>query len=611
MPNWQGRQTSRGGGALGTDALGVNKNEKNSRTLKQALYDYLHDSNTNKLHAAGTPAGEWDRMGSSVVVHTMLGESFDDPGRDKSRTISSSDWTTLKARLVDNDAIQMSRQDYDGTVNTSGIMVGPGFNTFDAARYTYDPGMIGPVDSWVFKDGGGKIVYVLEIICANPLGALGGLPDYVPYNLSPSASVNKSVIEPDESVSVTNTVRNGSSSQSDETDWRLTEIDYKPGTDLSAADMKGRDSNSDPCGTFTSGPGRSSCQTVQRSQKEIFSGSSSKTYNPTYTYTAPVNTSVGTKICFTASVSRPNRDPLPVWRHSDLQCVVVGKKPKMQVWGGDVRVGDAIDTSTSTFSSLGQTYGSWGEYAALSNKSNSGFASGAALNKGNKDSAQAGWSDLTFANSGGGASCLFGCYGFSSYAPSLTGQFTSSASASLLSGSRSLSGLGSGTYRAGNVTITGGTIGAGKTVVIVATGTVTITGDITYSDGPYTNIADIPQVVIRASAINIAGSVGNVDAWLIATTPGGTGAINTCSDVAPNAQLTAAICSNTLRVNGPVMTDKLYLRRTAGASGGASALDDPAETFNLRADAYLWGSGYGTGTGKVQTVYTKELPPRF
>jgi hypothetical protein len=200
------------------------------------------------------------------------------------------------------------------------------------------------------------------------------------------------------------------------------------------------------------------------------------------------------------------------------------------------------------------------------------------------------------------------------YAPLLTEQFIKPA-APVLSGNRSLDSVPSGTYTTditGNLGINASVIDPGKTIVIVATGTVTIKGDITYNDGPYASVEEIPQVVIKAAEIRIQGSVGNIDAWLIATTSGSSGKINTCSDVLPeNKELTDALCNNPLRINGPVVTDMLYLRRTAGSAGSRAALDEPAEIFNLRADAYMWGSGYGTGNSKVQTVYTKELPPRF
>ena len=58
------------------------------------------------------------------------------------------------------------------------------------------------------------------------------------------------------------------------------------------------------------------------------------------------------------------------------------------------------------------------------------------------------------------------------------------------------------------------------------------------------------------------------------------------------------------------MAKQLWLRRTAG-SGTDLASGDPAEVFNLRPDAYLWAATRATGSGRVQTMYTTELPPRL
>jgi hypothetical protein len=63
-------------------------------------------------------------------------------------------------------------------------------------------------------------------------------------------------------------------------------------------------------------------------------------------------------------------------------------------------------------------------------------------------------------------------------------------------------------------------------------------------------------------------------------------------------------------VNGPVVTGKLVLNRTAGSGTGAQS-GDPAERFNLRPDAFLWARLQATGNDKAQTVYSTELPPRF
>ncbi|HEU4715637.1 MAG TPA: hypothetical protein VFS14_02290, partial [Candidatus Saccharimonadales bacterium] len=110
-------------------------------------------------------------------------------------------------------------------------------------------------------------------------------------------------------------------------------------------------------------------------------------------------------------------------------------------------------------------------------------------------------------------------------------------------------------------------------------------------------------VVIIANNINIHGNVRQIDAWLVAS-----GTINTCNDFTGN--LTSNKCNQPLAVNGPVVTNRLVLNRTAGSGTGAQS-GDPAERFNLRPDAFLWAQLQASGNDKAQTVYSTELPPRF
>jgi hypothetical protein len=165
------------------------------------------------------------------------------------------------------------------------------------------------------------------------------------------------------------------------------------------------------------------------------------------------------------------------------------------------------------------------------------------------------------------------------------------------------------------MTITGGNIGqtAGKgtSIIIRAAGKVTISGDITYN-GPggsdtFASFDQIPQVVIIANDISILNSATHIDAWL-ETQAGGT--INTCGDVGPEVSLTLLTCPDQLVINGQVGTSHLYLRRTAGADN-ADLAGDPAEIINLPAQTYAWAQRWASESGKAQTVYTRQLPPRF
>lgn len=428
------------------------------------------------------------------------------------------------------------------------------------------------------------------------------------FNLTPTATLNQSSIEAGGSTNVKNTVQQADSgTMSGETDWRLTELDYASNKTLSAAEKAALDSGADPCGAFTTS-GRTACNTVQRNDAMIFRDQST-TFDPQFAYTAPSDIPAGTKVCFVASVSKPTPAATPLWRHSAMVCMTVSKKPKLQVWGGDVATRSKIETSTNikTVDATPKTFGSWVEYGAFSVGTNTRFASGSGTNDQTSDN-QASWSKLTFANKDESGADAFGKYttatnfrplpGVASYFSSLTNKQPVVGSVDLSSLTFSTSGP-IVVRTASDLTITGGNIAPGRSVVIVASGTVTITGDINYSNGTLTSLNEIPQVVIIAKNINIHDNVGNIDSWLVASDT-----INTCNNFTGN--LTTGKCGGVLTVNGPVVTNHLIFNRTGGDGAG-----DPAERFNLRPDAYMWAELQASGSNKAQTVYSIEQPPRF
>lgn len=417
------------------------------------------------------------------------------------------------------------------------------------------------------------------------------------YGLTPSAGVNpRTVSTAAQQITVTSTVTNDGS-KSYPTKWYTTRIVYAPGVKPST---KYGDSSKDPCAYF--GNNSTSCDSSFVRKTQTFTQPTTNlSPAPKDTAGADFALGLGTSICYAGSVSTPTQAATPVWRHSKLACVTVAKSPKVQVWGGDLKVYHDIMGSTSA--SGGKTYGSWGEYGVFADGSVSDFASGSGLN-GVSNLPESGYEQLTFANT----SNQYGQYGLPTFA-ALASQFAVTGTAK--SGSVALNSLPSGNYTApGNLTINQSiNIQANHTIIINAQGTVTIKGDITYDNGPYTNIDQIPQVIIVAPRINISEKVQTIDAWLLAT-DNGNGTINTCSEKGTTAALTSNDCNQPLTINGPVETDQLYLRRTAG-SDDDSSMGDPAEVLNLRADAYLWAYRQAGVTGQAETVYTTELPPRF
>lgn len=439
--------------------------------------------------------------------------------------------------------------------------------------------------------------------------------------------------------------------------WQITQIEYAPSMALSSIPNRsgGSGSNDSPCRYYTS-PQRTSCRGI---------ASANDTNSIPYPGNLAVNGSsnlankpAGTKICFALSVWPYRQSDSNVWRHSPLVCLIIGKKPKVQVLSGDLMVGRAsasntgniADVVTSTSENARRYYGSWAEYAIIPSGCVAGMASGSGYVGGAGSDVMSGLSILTFTNPSrnisGQSACPGGVgrYTHTSNAPNVAARFpiqtraadatpTRPANPAVLpsttidfnSTSPTLSGHYQAPAGATNLTINGGTINAGRWVVISAPNSVvTIANNIQYTNSPLANMNEIPQVVIIARDIIIEDDVERIDAWLVAVgtdVRNGAGAItqrrgtiNTCGGGSPGitttSNLTISTCDRRLTVNGPVVANHLVLRRTAG-SGPGTATGEPAEVFNLRADAYMWATSYNVASGRLSTVDTKELPPRF
>lgn len=446
----------------------------------------------------------------------------------------------------------------------------------------------------------------------------------IPYNytLVPSVDVPTSVVSSGENVTVTPHVINNPrtsdpGTKSKDTEWSLEKIVLKPGTSPQNNQQVATDApcvhyravntaaNTIDCSNVTSGTGQ-----VIGSGQNFSPGGTSLTIDGNY--------EVGTLICFALSV-KPYNDTVSAdtWAYSPQQCLKIGKKPQVQFLGGDVRAGRNIITSTTTRTFAGdkKTFGSWNEYGVFSYGSNSLMASGAGYAGGMSGGTSP--SNLTFANTP-----TLG--GFTTVRPADLPSIAAAVEAKLVSGPSSIPGssyalnaAGDGTTtlkRTGNLDLTNsGDVAAGKTIVIRVNGTLKIKNDITYANGPYGAIKDIPQVILIADNIWIDQNVTRVDAWLIVTRSDGSGVLDTCDIGVATTQLTAAICNKQLTINGPVVADKVWFRRTAGAgAANPGEADKPGETFNFNADAYLWGYNQASqGSGRAITVYQTELPPRY
>ncbi len=265
-------------------------------------------------------------------------------------------------------------------------------------------------------------------------------------------------------------------------------------------------------------------------------------------------------------------------------------------------------------------YGSWSEYGAVASGRITGLASAAGYAGGIHQEGPGAsavnfcnLSLLSLSNQNTTDVCqasTVGYYGLPANVRTIIDRYDSHPS-TITGATVTPSSLSSGVYRPATVsplTIQGGTLPAGRSVVIYAPNNdVTINGNLTYTTGALSSAGQVPQLVIIARNITVNESVSQVDAWLVARTTGH-GNIYTCN--VSTSALRSTNCTNRLTVNGPVISNKIHLRRTAGATRGADAAR-PAESFNLRPDAYLWGISQGADTGRIPTTMVRELPPRF
>lgn len=301
----------------------------------------------------------------------------------------------------------------------------------------------------------------------------------------------------------------------------------------------------------------------------------------------------GSRICFSWSITPAHPGLTDSDPAADVRCVFLGFKPRVNVWGNDLRVGGALTAANnvSTAQVMGNTNlvsgslrGSWVEYGIFAPNTVVSMASGSRFMAPSVAVAQSDWSKLTFANVGG------------------YGRYTSGAALGVLPDVRTYFTTATLPASVTRVATNSASISSyTPNRVVVDGGTVTITGDIIAPAGPITSgVSGLTQMVIIANGdIRIRSNVQRIDAWLIA--PNGT--IETCQGA--GVALSTSVCNQQLTITGPIMANHLNLRRTFGAG------DEYAETINLRADAYVWMRNISSQTGSWQTKFTTELPPRY
>lgn len=328
-------------------------------------------------------------------------------------------------------------------------------------------------------------------------------------------------------------------------------------------------------------------------------------------------------------------------RISHPVCVVIAKQPSVQVWGGDVRVGDNPSGSllsdkasviTSKFTANNATYGSWVEYGIFAPAPDGIIQSisGGAISgtSGFTPGLIAGTpaNELSFANT-----TMSGDYG--KWAPprqiaaveSFASQYDSHNYNNAVLDVATDTGVNNGEIK--RVALTGasvavhGDFGVQGAAIVTSNGTVIIDGNINVTQHTVGSIGTAAQLVIIADKIIINSNVTHIDAWLVArphdpaeTLAGPNGVISTCDSIQAAGDyingLKLGVCDKQLVINGALIAKEVQLRRTYGAD--KTTLSQPAETINLRADAYMWARpASASGSVPIKTTSTIELPPRF
>lgn len=580
-----------------------------ARTLVTELKQIYQSGNDGQL--------AWSQAGVAFIVNTMLGIGNESPL--KTRTITTAMWDDVELRLVDraskgriqwnavigNDYGNSHRNTYVRQIrNNDGVFR---WDVVYDTSVNSRPGMI------IFNDNG-SVAYRIWYICANPIGSATGVPVAENYTNEPSVAGSSPVADGGTSMTITPSVNNGGTTTSNGAAWELNRF-IVPASNNSPVPSRATN-NTAPRTYYGFGATRvtSGTQSFPPGVRNVAAG----------TRDIP-DLEVGTRICFALSV-RPYTQAVNSWRHSDPFCVTIAKSPKVQVVGGDIVAGrsqpaSVIGSLTTRDVSGVRTFGSWGEYAIIASGPVRTFASGAGYSGGARSSLFCNVSYLTIGNASADSTCTpsttYGTYDSTGTLSNLSGRFgtgtpiadNASINVSTLTPNRAVHSTQASTTIRVNAP-TG--IATGRWIVINApNATVRITGNIEYNTSAVSNPSQLPQLVIIAGRIQIDEAVTNIDSWLVATT--GAGTITTCRPIT-NANRATTLdserCDDRLTVNGPVIARQLYLERTFGAGQGGDA-GNPAEVFNLRPDAYLWATAYQASAGRVPTVYTTELPPRY
>lgn len=451
------------------------------------------------------------------------------------------------------------------------------------------------------------------------------------YNLRGNTAVSSSAIAAGDIPSFTHSMTNSGVTVSNTTTYSIMQVILPPTGTIDMVNFH----NNGPA------PGANVCVPwiTGACASNVFT-SGATTYNPG---TVPIaggpaltaaqsNLAPGSRICRLVIIA--NADTGVSNRWDVPRCAVVGKKPYVAIMNGDGWAGgsfQATDATCSlgatpggfrgdftTYSADGNEYGSFGEYQLF------GLGAITSFGSAGRPATAAGAPSTNLTYKG----------------PVTVGQFYTSTNplvASISShclgdalsyygtqpstvyGSPSFipANQASGIYRYnGNISIdAGAAIPAGRHIVLIVTGKVTINGNIAYAPGPYASLASMPSFTLIAAGP--AASNNNIEIRQGVTLLEGVyqtyDDFNTCFEnpFVGGIGLASNVCQVQLVVNGSVTANKFILRRIMGSDPAPALRNIPAEVFNLRSDVFLSAYGSAQNGRQIRTVSEQELPPRY
>ena len=333
---------------------------------------------------------------------------------------------------------------------------------------------------------------------------------------------------------------------------------------------------------------------------------------------ASLNLNTGDKICQIVSINQGSGNirtdngavygPALIATSAE-SCDTVINKPYVSFFGGDVNTCSDI----KTFYKPSTKVGSGVQYVAQANSSVDQFTSAFGIGATPKV--------LTFANTeseyGGGflGACITRNYFTNPPA-------TPEADTNTIIDPNTLT-PGSKLYNAptGGIELIGGSIQNGARTALYINGDLRITGNITYANTTWANIAAIPSLHVYVKGnIYIQPGVTNLTGFFVAQKDGASkGTIYTCANGTSRMPIANILgsCATQLKVRGAFSSNKTYFDRSIGSLRNGSpnetyTANSAAETFFIGPEMYFVSPGSINTSGTTTTggyQYITTLPP--